>query len=447
MRTGNLSPVSSAWRQIAAMAKVGTIGFGGGSALIPLVNSELVERHKALSTHTFTQHTIVASITPGALPPKLGGLAGLHNFGAMMCLAMALAVSLPGTLMTLAMLSALNAGGQGVVRYVEFASVGITVFIIALLTHYISGVLSPRHTSAIPAIVIAALAFLATGMPATVTLIGHLTGLDLDGSTLPRLGTVQLIAIALVLIVLWSLIQRTGPENDGEPQVPSQRFLHPKSVRAMGLLAAVAVAAVGIAVAIVGPQTLTFFGLVTLSTLTSFGGGEAYVGVADGFFVAGGYVESSVFYAQLVPIANATPGPILIKLASGIGYVIGVEHGVAAAWTVALCAGVLAVATCTAVAVLVMSAYQRAQHSAIVANLGRYVLPVICGLLATTSVSMLNEVAEIANRADLPAPAIVWPLVPAIAGVIWLRHRKLLHDVFLLLICGGISLGVLLAVS
>lgn len=73
---------SGAVAQLLSMLKVGLIGFGGGSALIPLVDDELVRRRKVLDERTFTRHTVVASITPGALPVKLAGLAGLHTSGA-----------------------------------------------------------------------------------------------------------------------------------------------------------------------------------------------------------------------------------------------------------------------------------------------------------------------------------------------------------------------------
>ena len=56
---------------------VGLVGFGGGSALIPIVERELVDRRKLLSAEDYVRHTVVANITPGALPVKLAASAGL----------------------------------------------------------------------------------------------------------------------------------------------------------------------------------------------------------------------------------------------------------------------------------------------------------------------------------------------------------------------------------
>ena len=62
----------SIMKTFLSFLKVGTIGFGGGSALIPVVEKELVQGQKAMSDADYLKHTVVANITPGALPVKLG---------------------------------------------------------------------------------------------------------------------------------------------------------------------------------------------------------------------------------------------------------------------------------------------------------------------------------------------------------------------------------------
>ena len=431
--------------QLAAMLKVGTIGFGGGSALIPLFDDELVSRRRVLDAPTFTRHTVVASITPGALPVKLGGLAGLHTSGPWLSLAMAVAVALPGTALTLGLVAALAAGGESAVRYVELASVGITVFIVALLVHYIDKVLRSEGSGLRVAVVITVLSFLATGAAELTELAGRLMGRSWDPE-LPRLTAVQLIGAALAMIAARALLRREHVPHRGEP--PTGPLLERRFVRAAMLLAATAAGGVLLAVVVAGPRAGELLGLVALSTVTSFGGGEAYVGVADGFFVAGGYVTSSMFYSQLVPIANALPGPILVKLAAGIGYGVGsVDGSLVDAWVLGIGAALVAIGSCTAVAVLVMGAYHRAGRSPVVRDIGRYILPVICGLLVTTSAAMFNASADVAERAQASPAATVWLSLTGVAVVTTLRHLRLMNDVVLLLCCGGISLGALLVVA
>ncbi|MCL3862143.1 chromate transporter [Actinotalea sp. K2] len=426
------------------MAKVGLIGFGGGSALIPLVNDELVGRRRSLEPGTFTCHTVVASITPGALPVKLGGLAGLRISGAWLSLAMAVVVALPGTLLTVGLVSAVAAGGASAIRYVEFASIGITVFIVALLVHYITTVITAEGSDRRVAVAVAVVAFLGTGAGEVVELAGHLVGQDWDVE-LATLAAVQLIGGALVVIVIRALVRRESPLYGSYPE-PDAGSAHRRVVHAALLLIGVGVAAVGVAVAFTGTAALELLGLVLLSTLTSFGGGEAYVGVADGFFVAGGYVSSSVFYSQLVPIANALPGPILVKLASGVGYAaVAPDQGPAMGWMMAGAAALVAITSCTAVAVLIMGAYQRAQRSPVVRDIGLYILPVICGLLISTSAAMLNAAARVTEAADAPTPLVIWFSLIGIVVVTRLRHRRTVPDVLLLAACGAVSLTALLS--
>lgn len=438
-------PEGRARGDLVSMLKVGLIGFGGGSALIPLIDDELVGRRRSLDPGTFTRHTVVASITPGALPVKLGGLAGLQISGAWLAMAMAVVVALPGTLLTVGLVSAVAAGGASAIRYVEFASIGITVFIVALLVHYIGKVLGAEGSDRRVAVAITLVAFLGTGAAEAVELVGHLVGLDLEVE-LPTLTAVQLVGGALVIIVARALVRREAPLHGSHPEqvtgARDRRVLH-----AALLLASVGVAAIVVAVVLMGGSALELLGLVLLSTLTSFGGGEAYVGVADGFFVAGGYVSSSVFYSQLVPIANALPGPILVKLASGVGYAaVAPEQGAAMGWVMAGAAALVAITSCTAVAVVIMGAYHRAQRSPVVRDIGLYILPVICGLLISTSAAMLNAAARVSDAAQAPTVLVVWVSIIGVAVVTWLRHRRTVHDVVLLTACGAISLTALLLV-
>lgn len=434
--------MASARGQLLSMLKVGLVGFGGGSALIPLVQDELVSRRKVLDPPTFTRQTIVASITPGALPVKLGALAGLHTGGAPLALAMALAVALPGTLLTIGLLASVSSGGEAAVRYVELASVGITVFIIALLVHYISRVLLDAAPSRSTASVVAVVAWLATGIPQTVQLLGRMVGREWD-SLVPRLSAVQLVLAALGVIAGRALVRREAGLAPTHPAGSDERtgsHVH----RAAALLLSPAVIAAVMAGVLLGRPALELLGLVALSSLTSFGGGEAYVGVADGFFVAGGHVDASVFYNQLVPVANALPGPILVKLAAGIGYASGsASGGPAMGWLLGGAAALVAIGSCTALAVLVMGAYSRAERSPVVRDIGAYMLPVICGLLVTTSVSMLLEASQVAARSGQDPAPVVWVSLAAVAGVTALRHFRALPDLVLLVACGAVSTAAL----
>ncbi len=80
-------------------------------------------------------------------------------------------------------------------------------------------------------------------------------------------------------------------------------------------------------------------------------------------------------------------------------------------------------------------------------NLGRFILPVICGLLLTTSVSMLLANAEIAERGGVAPSPVAWASLIGVGVMWWAQHRFRLHDLALLAGAGLTSLVVLLAVA
>lgn len=415
------------------MLKVGTIGFGGGAALIPVMEKELVG--KALDERTFGTHTLIANITPGAVPVKLGALAGAESHGWLGSLLAAFAVSLPGTLATVGLLAGFNAIGAGAIRYVEFAAIGIAAFIIVLLALFIAKVLRAGGQRLRVYVVVVLASFLATGANQAIAAVGELFGQCWETS-LPQLDALQLILVTLVVIGAWSVARRRAstPAAPGAPPTASSRAAW-WSAAAFTVVAA----AVTLASFVVGGAG--FLGLIGLSTVTSFGGGEAYVGVADGFFVASGIVPGSEFYGQAVPVANALPGPILVKVAAALGYSYGLQSG---GWQLgllfALATFLLSVAACSAIAMLIMGGYGKVSNSAFVRRLGAYVLPVICGLLITTCLSMLRANMAIARNADVNAPAVGWATIVGAMGLWRLDRRFHLHDVLLLLVAGGLSL-------
>lgn len=415
------------------MLKVGTIGFGGGAALIPVMEKELVG--KAVDERTFGTHTLIANITPGAVPVKLGALAGAESHGWLGSLLAAFAVSLPGTLATVGLLAGFNAIGAGAIRYVEFAAIGIAAFIIVLLALFIAKVLRAGGQRLRVYVVVVLASFLATGANQAIAAVGELFGQRWETS-LPQLDALQLILVTLVVIGAWSVARRRAstPAAPGAPPTASSRAAW-WSAAAFTVVAA----AVTLASFVVGGAG--FLGLIGLSTVISFGGGEAYVGVADGFFVASGIVPGSEFYGQAVPVANALPGPILVKVAAALGYSYGLQSG---GWQLgllfALATFLLSVAACSAIAMLIMGGYGKVSNSAFVRRLGAYVLPVICGLLITTCLSMLRANMAIARNADVNAPAVGWATIVGAMGL-WLLDRHFhLHDVLLLLVAGGLSL-------
>ncbi len=428
--------------QLRSMLKVGFIGFGGGSALIPIMEKELVGKPGGLDQQSFTQHTVIANITPGALPVKLAALSGVQLGGAWSAVLSALIVALPGAIITVGLIALFAMLGPGAVRVIEFASLGITAFIVFLLAHYIARVIRSGGRRAALFATIAIAVFSATGLDRTVGLVAE--ALHLPGEVaLPELSAVTVIVLSLAAIGAVSLVQQL---RNSRPEI-EHRDAAPVATRRIVLAAAgmLVLTAIGFGVGVLAGEG-GLLSLLLLSTVTSFGGGEAYVGVADGFFVAPGLIDSTVFYGQIVPVANALPGPILVKVAAAVAFVAG--EGVAGPLLGAVLAGaayLAAIGACCALALALLGGYDRARRSIFVVNIGTYILPVICGLLLTTAVSMLHTNAVIAERADVPVWAAVLGTL-LITGAVALLHRTMhVPDLLVIAACGILTLAVLSA--
>ena len=59
------------WSWLLSFFKIGCIGFGGGTSLIPVIEEEAVENCKLVTKEEYDTVVIVGNITPGALTMKI----------------------------------------------------------------------------------------------------------------------------------------------------------------------------------------------------------------------------------------------------------------------------------------------------------------------------------------------------------------------------------------
>lgn len=181
-----------------------------------------------------------------------------------------------------------------------------------------------------------------------------------------------------------------------------------------------------------------------LSTVISFGGGEAYITIAETVFVSNDAIPSEVFYGQVLPIANALPGPILSKVLAAIGYYIGFHatQKIGAGLLLAITGYAVSIAASCLVFFLILYIYSRFESLELFQTLKTWILPIISGLLLTTMLSMLYENFKVVLESQGTTLQAV-----AISGVIlaflMILHKKYhLHDIILILISGAGSLLV-----
>ncbi len=119
------------WNIVRIWLKIGTIGFGGGYAVLDLIHSELVVKHKWVSEQRFENMTALSEMGPGALTVNL--LAGiayrLGGVGTM--IAATIALILPSFLIIVALAGLFLAYENNLV--VRYAMEGLTAGVVGLL--------------------------------------------------------------------------------------------------------------------------------------------------------------------------------------------------------------------------------------------------------------------------------------------------------------------------
>jgi chromate transporter len=496
--------------------KVGSIGFGGGSALIPIVEKEVVQKRSWFDEAEFLRHVLIANLTPGAMPVKLGAATGLDLRGGRGAWTGAMASALPGVVLMSLMMTLFSLIGDGAVRVIEMASVGISVFIVLVLVLYIEKALRASSRFRL-ALRITILSFLLSGGKEIRQMIATLA--DIDFSTMPpsvfNLSSIDLILVALFLVFFLGHAKGTGRwiagtlvaglyamakgDNGWIPdswhagpilllvmalvilldlavdssQRKSARQRNPqvvesatrarigllRSARPLALFLIVPAALVGVA-CILFPSllpadsgenhsVLAYAGLAAASTATSFGGGEAYVPVAEGFFVQTGFITADAYFTQIVSVANALPGPILVKIASAIGYQYGygaTGGNLLAAWLLALIGLSVTVGVSSVFQILLLGAYDRMADSPRLKLLKAAVIPVVCGMLVPTALSLLFESMKIVQKyTTMPGGFGLLALSMGFLGLLFLSRKCRLND-GLLIVGAALTSGLLLSI-
>ena len=86
------------WDLFKTFFKIGSFTIGGGYAMVPLIQSEVVDRKKWLSPDEFVDTLAVAQSTPGALAVNMSAYVGYRKGGVAGAAAATLGCSLPAIL-------------------------------------------------------------------------------------------------------------------------------------------------------------------------------------------------------------------------------------------------------------------------------------------------------------------------------------------------------------
>ncbi len=417
-----------------SMLKVGVIGFGGGNALIPVIEQEIVKEKGLVTKEQYDKDIIAATLTPGALPLEIASGVGYQCAGKRGMILGGVCMALPGAALTVLMLSGLRVLDAAVLRQIQYASIGITAFIMCLLTEYILSTLklyrNSRYRVFLWCVIVGV--FLLTGGK-TVCQIFHL------GFTVPKFSTIEVLLVTLLGAVVYGL----------RPQGKKKKKKKKKAIRFRPMVGGIGIwfiffVVLSIPAFVLIPAGTAVFDLHAIaSSLLSFGGGDAYLTIADGLFVPD-FISGNEFYNHLVLIVNVLPGSILCKTLSGIGYAYGEAAGgsVWAGYAMALAGFACSVAGSCGVFFAIYHVYGWLERINVFVIIKKVIRVIVSGLLLTVMAGLIQSGIEMNSNEQLP-----WFTVLAMIFIIYglnlfLYHRCKCKNLWMILISLALSVAV-----
>ncbi|MDO4187537.1 MAG: chromate transporter [Lachnospiraceae bacterium] len=418
---------------LSSMFKIGLIGFGGGNALIPVIEKTALDEQKLITKDEYDEDVMIASITPGALPVEISAGIGRRLFGERGLLLGATAMALPGVIITIFMIVIMSKINEGLLEQVSIIALGVYSFICCLLIEYVIGTIKTEkdsHTRLYIVVVI----ILVTTLVCGKNLYRLLPG---ERFSLLSLSTIHIFAMAFFVIFYtrgrlnWTKIIVTsvcimmfimcnckariidntivkgslyfvmivlglnGFLIDFKGEDKEKDYKIKKTVREL-LLCVIAVGIFAIPACFVTGETITFVKQGMISSVLSFGGGDAYLTVADGLFVNTNMITEDEFYSLLVPLVNVLPGSILCKTLSGVGYFIGLNHSghIIGGIIVALVGFMTSVTASCGVFSIVSGIYDNFGSLDIFKLIKKWIRPIVSGLLVNVILSLFVQVKK-----------------------------------------------------
>lgn len=414
-----------------SMFKIGLIGFGGGTALIPVIEEEVVYEQGLVSKKDYDENVVSACVTPGALPVEVAAGIGQKTYGLKGMISAAVLMALPGALLTVVILSLLSNSSLNTLNAIQYISIGLGGFISSLLAGYSIKTVKEAgrrdKKDLVISLIILAAVFAMTGLKSLFSLLGF----DTLSDAFFKLSTFKVLMISFaVMIVIYlfrylkdrSAAAHTDIRTDGSRHSGTDRTSIIRESAAWLIFAAV----LALPAIIVLDNGVRYILRGFASSFISFGGGDAYLSVADGLFVNSGFVSENDFYGLLVPVANVLPGSILCKILTGVGYLIGASEGGQAAGTAGALAGfAVSVAASGLVFGIVYFLFRTFENVSFFRFISKWIRPIISGLLLGVMVTMFKTNAATAEALGRnTAAALIITAVITVSDLVIINKKK-----------------------
>ena len=461
------------------MFQIGIIGFGGGNALIPVIQQKVVEEQGLVSSEEYEEDVLIASITPGALPVEIASGIGHRIAGWKGAIVGSIGMALPGVILTLLLLSIFSMLDATWILQIRFLTVGITAFICLLLTEYIKGTFKKKEATEkyrnVYKLIIIVLVFLLTSGKNFYRL------LEISGTPLFGLSTIHIFILSFFVlfynygmhsIVRWclSFLCCIGfILCVGRSRIIENRFFFYLECILMVVLAVgefgrqvykvgfkkknidkgkfldismffLMVVLLAVPSFLLMNSTIEFMGKGLFSSIISFGGGDAYLTVADGLFVESQMITENEFYANIVPVVNVLPGSILCKTLSGIGFYVGQSASgqFVSGLLVALLGFVCSVAASVGIFMLAHIFYGSVSELNVLQGVRKWIRTIVSGLMLTVICSLVYTCRTIQENSYGWIYVAIMILIYAVC--IYFRNAKKYNNIKLI----GISVAMAL---
>ena len=482
---------------ILSFLKIGAIGFGGGTALIPVIEREAIEKNPIITKDNFREELVLQGITPGALPLKVACGVGVGHSG-IFAVTLSYSVAFVGLFLAILLTTLLSIANDAVLKQTTYIAVGISAFIIVVVSKFILKVpkdskkdkffvrglallffalifsvgaklesfieLFTNSDISIPFPVLSITSILVLGvnfvlftkfefeknlicytryiLAISVTILGILCFSNKPIINNKILNIVLYVVIALMITS--AIVEDIIKAKKASTEKKKVSIKNP--LLAIAILFIPFIVLLVICILLNKMEINKFFAFTLnsiLSVVTTFGGGTAYISVAEGVFIDSGLVSSDLFWSQIVPISNALPGPLLVKMLASIWYyqVFNVG-GVGYAIVYALYGGILGITITVVTYMLIYILFQYLKNLSIFDKLKISILPMIAGLLIPTVLSMVVNMMQTTIGIGLPNYlSLIMALV--LVGIGAFTSKIKMYEPLAILSLGGISFGVI----
>ena len=431
---------TSLWQLFATFFKTGLFTFGGGYAMIAILQEELVEKQKWITNQDMLDLIVVAESTPGVIAVNTATSVGYKTRGVFGAIVATLGVILPSFLI-ISVLSYLVAAFQSNVWY-QSAFRGIQACVTVLVVNAFTKMVKQINRDVYNYIALA-VAFVVAAFT--------------------EFNVIFLILAGAIGGLLVTLLPKKHPQTPVAQEQSVQEQTKDISTKKnnIGLTITLVCLSTLVAVAVVwfavtylrGDNTNIYIQLFCeyfKIGLFTIGGGYAMLPMVIQTVEKYGWLTSDQLY-NFIGIAESTPGPFAINLATFVGTTVGnVEYGFWGGVLGAVVATFAVVLPSLVIIIIVSRILERFKTSKWVQGALYGIRPVVVGLILSAMISIaLNVVLPNVDLTNLSQASVTpFNFVSLLLMCMFLPLSKLkikgkkLHPIFMILLAA--ILGILL---